>query len=180
MHTGRIWRNFNVGPIHYSTCNVSGSWHWWWACKKMFHVISREFRQRFHRWEWQMMTMGLHDERWCKCWWSQRLCGHAIHPWALKPSHIMKALSSLTMSNFNAYKKNLKEFQRFPIHYSTCGIGGSWHWWWACWKTFHDISIEFRPTFHRWEWQMMTMRLHDERWCKQGWSQRLYRHVRHR
>jgi hypothetical protein len=28
----------------------------------MFHEISREFQQRFHKWESRMMTMRLQDE----------------------------------------------------------------------------------------------------------------------
>ena len=57
----------------------------------MFHEISGEFWQRFHRWEWRMMTMRLHDERWWKCGRSQRLCRYDMHSWALKPSHTVKA-----------------------------------------------------------------------------------------
>ena len=43
------------------------------------------------------MTMRLHDERWWKHGRSQRLCGHAMHLWALKPSHT-----------------KLKEFEHWP------------------------------------------------------------------
>ena len=91
MNTCIIWRNFNIGPIPYSTCNVDGSWHWWWGCWKTIHDISREFRQRLHGWAWKMMTMRLHDEHRCKCRWSQILCGHDMYPLVLKPSHTMKA-----------------------------------------------------------------------------------------
>ena len=37
------------------------------------------------------MTMRLHDEHWSKRGRSQRLCGNDMHPWALKPSHTVKA-----------------------------------------------------------------------------------------
>ena len=94
------------------------------------------------------------------------------------PPKPWRHVSSLTMSNFDAYRHSLKEFQCCPIHFSTCGISGSWHWWWACWKTFHDISIEFRQRFCRWEWRMMAMTLHDKHWWKHGWSQRLCGHVK--
>ena len=35
--------------------------------------------------------MRLHDEHWWKYGWSQTLCRHDMHPWALKPSHSVKA-----------------------------------------------------------------------------------------
>jgi hypothetical protein len=57
----------------------------------MLHEVSREFRQRFHWWQWRMMTMRLHDEHWWKWGRSQRLCGHDMYPRALKPSHSVKA-----------------------------------------------------------------------------------------
>ena len=210
MHTCIIWRNFNVFPFtsqHETSVDhgIGG------ACWKMFHDISKEFQQIFFRWEWKIMKTRLHDELWCKHGCSQRLCGHVNHPWALKPSHTMKAcvlskhvkflmlmqtwmscileswnpptpwrhMSSLTMSNFDAYRHDLNEFQRFPIHCSSCGFIGSWHYWWACWKMLHDSSIEFRQRFCRWEWWTMTMRLHDECWCKHGRSQWLCRNIEH-
>ena len=37
------------------------------------------------------MTLRLHDERWWKCGQSQILCGNNMYPWALKPSHTVKA-----------------------------------------------------------------------------------------
>ena len=58
---------------------------------KVSHDISREFQQWLCWWEWRMMTMRLHDEHWWKCGRSQRLCKNGMHPWALKPSHTMKA-----------------------------------------------------------------------------------------
>jgi len=84
------WKNFNIGTIHYSPCGVGG-WHWWGACWKTFHDISTEFWQRFYRWEWRMMITRLHDEHWCKRGRYKKLCGDIKHPWALKPSHTVKA-----------------------------------------------------------------------------------------
>ena len=57
-----------------------------------------------------MMTMRLHDERWCKRGGSQRLCGHVKHPWAFKPSNTVKAC---VLSNHVKF---------WPIHAQVEGI----------------------------------------------------------
>ena len=46
-----------------------------------------------------------------------------LEPW--NPPTIWRHVSYLTMSNFDAYRHNLKGFQHCrPIHYSTCDVGG--------------------------------------------------------
>ena len=141
-----------------------------------FHDISREFRPIFRWWEWRMMTTRLHYEHWWKCGRSsQILCGHDMYSRALKPSHSLKAC---VLSNHVKFRRiqtkvegiwTLAPFITQHAMSIDNGIGGGSF----KWMTFHDISREFRQRFHWWELRMTIMRLHDERWWKYGWSQRL-------
>ena len=36
-----------------------------------------------------------------------------------------------------------RNFNVVPIHFSMYDVGGSWHWWWDCWKMFHEIQESF-------------------------------------
>jgi hypothetical protein len=117
--------------------------------------------------------MRLHDEHWWKCGQSQILCRHDMHPWALKPSHTVKAYvlsNHVKFRNIQAQVEEISTLAPFTAQRVASvdnGISdGLFNW-----KTFHDISIEFQQRFRWWEWQKMTMRLHDERWWKCGWSQ---------
>ena len=125
------------------------------------------------------MTMRPHDE----CWWkhgrSQTLCRNNMHPWALKPSHTMKACVFSNHVKFRriwAQVKGISTLAPFIAQRMTSvdnGIGDRL----VNWKVFHDISREFWQWFHWWEWGMMTIRLHDECWWKRGRSsQRLCGH----
>ena len=122
MHTVTSWRNINVGPIHYSTCDINGSWHWWWGCWKTFHDISIEFRKIFHRWEWwqwdYMMNVDenmddLKDYAGTTC---------ILDPW--NPPISWRHVSYQTMSNFDTYRNKLKEFERWP--HSPLSMQGHW------------------------------------------------------
>ena len=122
-----------------------------------------------------MMTMRLHDERWWKRGWSQILCRHEMHTWALKPSHTIKACilsNHVKFRHIEAQVEGISMLAPFSAQRAVLvdnGIGDGL----VNWKTFRDISGEFWQRFHWWEWKKMTMRLHDERWWKCGWSQRL-------
>ena len=120
MHTCISWRNFNIGLIHCSMCDVDGSWHWWWDCWKMFHDISIEFRQIFHWWEWRMMTMRLRGECWFKCEWSQGFCEHVKHPWALKPSHTMKACVLSNHVKFGCIQAQVEGISTLTLFTAQC------------------------------------------------------------
>ena len=75
------------------------------------------------------MIMRLHDECWWKCGRSQRLCRHDMHPWALKPSHIVKACVLSNHVNFRriqAQVEGILTFSPFPTQRATSmdtGIG---------------------------------------------------------
>ena len=66
------------------------------------------------------------------------------------PPILSRHVSSLTMSNFDAYMHSLKKFHVGPIHCSLCEVDEKWHWWWVYWKC-HDISRELRKIFYRWK-----------------------------
>ena len=55
------------------------------------------------------------------------------------PPILSRHVSSLTMSNFNTYRKHFKKVQSWP--HSLLIVQ---HWWLVCWKRFHEISREFR------------------------------------
>ena len=56
--------------------------------------------------------MRLHDERWWKCGWYQTLCMNNIQPWALKPSHTMKAC---VLSNHVKFRRILEQVEGISL-----------------------------------------------------------------
>ena len=133
------------------------------------------------RGEWRMMTMKLHDECWWKHGWSQTLCRHDMHTWALKPSHTIKVCvlsNHVKFWHIQAQVEGIAMLAPFTAQHVVSMDNGINHGL-VYWKTFCDISREFRKRFHWWEWQKMTKRMHDECWWKCGWSQTLCRHNMH-
>jgi hypothetical protein len=58
--------------------------------------------------------MSLHDKRWWKCGWSQILCRHDMHTWALKPSHTIKACVLSNHIKFWHIQAQVEGFQHWP------------------------------------------------------------------
>ena len=52
--------------------------------------------------------MRLHDEHWWKCGRCQTLCMNDMHPWALKPSHTMKACVLSTHVKFRPIQSEVE------------------------------------------------------------------------
>ena len=125
-------------------------------------------------WQWDCM-MNVYEKVEDLKNYASKTC--ILEPW--NPPTPWRHVSYLTMSDFDPYMHKLKEFQRWP--HSLLNVRRRWIMAlvMACWRTFRNISIEFRQRLCWWEWRMMTMRLHDERWCKHGRSQIFFEHVKH-
>ena len=106
-----------------------------------------------------MIIMRLHDERWWKCGRYQTLCMDDMQPWALKPSHTMKAcvLSNhakfrhiqaqvegiSTLAPFTAHRvpsvddisdgRVGRRSMTFQVSFNKDSINGNEQWWqWEC------------------------------------------------
>ena len=84
-------------------------------------------------WQWDI-------ECWCKHEISQILCGTSNILKSWNPPIPSRQLSSLTMSNFNAYGNKLKKFQCWPHSLLTV---------WGRWKTFVMGVLEVPWHFKR-------------------------------
>ena len=114
----------------------------------------------------QMETMTfekyetLHYKHCFKHGQSQSLCGRDIkHPWFLSPPILSRHVSSLTTSNFDAYRHILKKFQRWPHSL----VLTMWDW---C-MTFVVVELEVP-----WHFKRVPQRLYE-------WKQRHLKNMRH-
>ena len=160
MNIGTSWRNFKVGPIHCQHAMLVDNGIGDGIVGRHSMTLQESFDEDSldgnSEW-WQSDYMMNIDEN------VDNLKDYAsttciLEPW--NPPTLWRHVSYQTVSNFNAYMHSWRNFNVSPIHCSTCNINGYWHWWWACWKMFHDIWREFRQRFQWWECRMMTMRLH--------------------
>ena len=117
MHTGTSWWNLNVDPIHHSACK--GQWIMTLVVGFLNGWCSMTFQASFDKdsidgngewWQWHYM-MNVNDEN------IDDLKDYAGTTCILEPwNHPMpwRHMCYLTMSNFDAYKHMLKEFQHWP------------------------------------------------------------------
>ena len=106
--------------------------------------------------------MRLHDERWWKRGWSQRLCRHNMYPWALKPSHTVKAsvLSNhVKFQRIQAQVEGISTLAPFTTQHATLvdnGIGDG--------LVIRRYSMTFQESFDKysldgngewWQWDCM-------------------------
>ena len=128
-----------------------------------------------------MMTMRMHDERWWKCGGCQRLCGHDMQPWALKPSHTVKACVLSNHVKFRCIQAHIKGISTLVPFTSQCatsvdnGIGDG--------LVIGRRSMTFQESFDKdsldgngkwWQWDYM-MNVNE----KHGLSKRLCGHDMH-
>jgi hypothetical protein len=75
--------------------------------------------------------MRLHDERWWKPGQSQRLCGHDMNPWALKPSHTVKACvlsNHIKFQRIQAQVEGISTLAPFTAQHATSVDNGIRDW----------------------------------------------------